>query len=1730
MALPYDTTTHRDELLARIKDGLDLAVAANDFSVGALLWTKQIHAFQYLKYDIPLESRLHLIKILFELAVMPNMEAYPADVFAALCMKLLRKRHLIPIDSLQLDWRPLWNCLQKVHFPRSRERVLPGALKRNTIAHVTLAQEARRYFSPTATAEILEEFLPDFNVNQMTHSFNILCVMNILLPVDTPPAPLAAHFQPEGVKGPAFYWIPTIFSIWSYAGSIPNLDVLFIDLLGRLAKAQVASPWNVGWTEDQVNVIFAAGMRCLNLPVGSGNSTGAAMAAQARSTLSHSMLESLFGKTEKVKVLARFVIYTLFPDPVAGDSKAPPRTGTMTQLKKLIQATEGFFNPSNSGAWSLKLATMSIREEFVFTLRGVTYLSMFSKDHVAVAQANNTLKNLCIMEPSLVVPGLLERIYPGLETVTETHRTWSCIANISQTIIPILRRSAFPSGGTHLLALLNLMLPAIDINDPMKTSNCLFFIMNALMTVPVMDLTETDDTPDNEDDEGTRLSTAGFESWALLYLDRIFTMFENLPELHGSQGRKRGGRDSIEASIMKLTAKFLFSNVIPTATKTISYIAEASMGGNQEQRLKAMLPTSIARIRSEITGGASAVASIPSSSNPYGFASMSDAALHWNQCIFNHSILMSGPALLKMRKEVSDCIEDQITNCKSFRGVKWAAKSLRFALFTLTSIYVTHEKTYKRADWENPNFMKTSYKRWGELESGYDVDVDWHIPSDEELDFAVELLDVHHPRCVAALEAIIASPPPVSSTSGAADLRRASAFEISRWLTILRNINTGVSSVIPPYADEDARTSTPARVLGYNCKPFPISDAGYMDPSHRLYSKFKDIRRRSGDILVKVAKYLLHYREDDIACNKDLLKAITLFISERGSIDVKVSNLLNSYRMQKGMAGSVESDKRLPRHLHLKRIYGLHLKRLNYFGEQAPQTPVVEAIVDCIAQLCISRYAEVRVLAQGAISKVLIPHQALRSKLYFFFVSKMQEDGTVAEHVVRGAVHTLLKKTFLESIGVRYSDCAAALFLALTKTRTESNPTILELIRQLFLEFMGKYTEFSYGLKSTQRVLAAVPGSKSCNLTEVSEALDVWNRVEAAKDKTYRDLVKTMIERIGEPGAHWRAVAMGINLVELLLRPDDPVPASLVKIAIRGIVSDHPTMRIVCLNLILIILTYLKARAKKLGTDRTALLRKVVENAGVSRAETDAYLDASVVKPAWGETDLHDSTIAPPSFDLDAMSPIESLPFWDPTSAEALNVILEEVTQSDFWMRAARFLSQESSGGQEAYNPNVSRFIRCLAGQFEDRFIEAGFKSQVTELLSNPAENSKQRAGAELVGGLLRGSKHWTEAKMTKLWEWLTPLMTKVFHGATMETLAYLGEMLGYAASSRDPRRYLPILQIILNWKMDPTSQSFFTETKKLLLVRLVYTLTNWRLNRQIIPILKAMVENARNPYKQTRETMGAVMDEIIQHRFYPSADSVSVMVGWNLRAGFGVKVPLENPLPGMLPLSPDPELRVILDGFFASIAAWRVQVDAENKDYASACKTGKALYLGQRPGAAATFIALDYVVPELPHMMINDDKDLQSASAAIASLYPTHPHPLRLVPMTLNRLMAAITSQHDWHTRLRLLPSLQVFFFKHLHLISSEDAVKIVSAIGELLEDAQMEVRQMAAVTLSGLIRCSQRDAISVLKTKFEKMLAATKAAKKRATLPARPASPAISGNDRAGSPSSSSAVLALL
>jgi proteasome activator subunit 4 len=140
---------------------------------------------------------------------------------------------------------------------------------------------------------------------------------------------------------------------------------------------------------------------------------------------------------------------------------------------------------------------------------------------------------------------------------------------------------------------------------------------------------------------------------------------------------------------------------------------------------------------------------------------------------------------------------------------------------------------------------------------------------------------------------------------------------------------------------------------------------------------------------------------------------------------------------------------------------------------------------------------------------------------------------------------------------------------------------------------------------------------------------------------------------------------------------------------------------------------------------------------------------------------------------------------------------------------------------------------------------------------------------------------------------------------------------------------------------------------------------------------------------------------------------------------------------------------------------------------------------------------------PEIISMQEIQEEDLQSSAKRIYQFYfPLFSFPPSFIHEALSTMLQYLTKSSEntsWYLKTSILPALQIAFFKNLHLLTKEAQSETLKAAVLLLSDSRVEVRQLASVTLSGMVRCSQREVIQSIRDESMANLTAAKLPKKR-------------------------------
>ncbi|RDA85493.1 hypothetical protein CP532_0010, partial [Ophiocordyceps camponoti-leonardi (nom. inval.)] len=854
--LPFEVEkeSERDVALNGILKQLYIALRAQDYSPGALHWTRELQAWLNLKFEMTRELRARLAKLFYSLALAPGLDANAADRFLRMVITLTRRNHYLkPVDDLLLDWRPLWKEIKAWVLP-SEGPAHQGTRRRAAKQLLKLCAHAHTYFDPSQRPAMIEELLPYFGVNELPNAFIVIGALNALLP-SHPAPPSEPLAQPQ-------HFLPTFFHLWAIVNRSKVVDIFFMDLLSRLARDHIhcdhVSFGQFGiFTRDQSDLIFTAMLRLTQIPVGQANSPYTSVDYLSGAGI---YLEKDKKKYPVAYMMARLITSCLSPACLAHEDS------TMSSLEGLIESIDTFFHPSNQGSWSNLLGQFvlyltdgfvsrwnreqsgeldipqarkinpPLKRRFVLSLREVTFMGLFSKSSRISHCYYNALQGLAYLEPDLVLPGALQRFYPSLQGLVEVHRTTSSLNGLQMIANTMCKLKGYRC---HITALLALALPGIDANDLNKTQYTLNFIQSVAYSVPFVPMTTEDshihdttlavawvqaemdrmeregqnvqidyqsELSDEDEVKILRSSTAGFGEFLLTLLGKIFTLLENLPDANQVRG---GTPEDNVISALPSALSPLFASLSPdlfdmALDKIATFVASHVV--HQARDAMAWILNALCKVNP----AKALKVFIPMlvvnirSEIDYNHAASDrttgtdylprDRALVWHVSMLAMCVVHVGGEVLKYKEELLGIAEYMQEKCRGLPTIL-VSNYIHHLLLNLTHTYPIDHALYE------PDVIKRGLDigDWGKTTAPADLTIRWHQPSPPEVEFAVELFASQVTSATQQLQLLMSDNPPVSREGK----NKAWSDEVSRLMQQMRLVIAGMAIMFDPKRASD---------------------------------------------------------------------------------------------------------------------------------------------------------------------------------------------------------------------------------------------------------------------------------------------------------------------------------------------------------------------------------------------------------------------------------------------------------------------------------------------------------------------------------------------------------------------------------------------------------------------------------------------------------------------------------------------------------------------------------------------------------------------------------------------------------------------------------------------------------------------------------------------------------------------------------------------------------------
>lgn len=1679
---------------AEIKGNLAKAVLLRDIKVGASFWVGQLTRYIRL-YGLKFSKEDHvlLIKLLFELSTIPDLELSLVPKFSTQLVALLKKQKLLTREDLELPWKPVYQLVENVAYSPYEHHGLQLFPQNMEHELKNLVNYCRTYFPVSATQEMLDEWRPllcPFDVTNIkaVHYFEYF------LPTDLPP-----EHHDKGFK----LWLDEFLNMWHSYQNAPTWEAGLVRLFARLAHDTIGY---IDWS-PHVSMVFNRFIRSFNLPVG--------------------MQKVQVGRSNNTYDIGATITW------IVSMMGGPNGAVVQDHIDSFFKALQSFFHPSNLGKWNIKLSGLLMnfpklvvkrihRERykrkdwlleipadyklkdaeitrFVKSMQPVVSVSMFSK--YGSHDSAIALRHLANMRPELIIPDLLEKMYPAMENLIEPHRLTACMNCVVAVSRPMLSaRKWYPEGRSHVLPLLNLALPGIDPNDFKKCLVTFQMISTFVAQVPIVDCSEAVFVRDdlNEEEKELCSATAQFEDFVLLFLDRVFALIESSTQehTHGDPARLNPEQTMMEVALSSTFTSVLLQCSTPIYEAALSRLYNFITTSVYETNVGGRFAANLCRAAAKANPKAAVDKFLPlfcqkikdlmAEHEEYRTEEHLDDGFLWNLLMLSQIVRCNGEVLVPYKDQLLEVLQLTL-HLKCVQGYELAAQLMRYILRALTLHYPLDYRSIADS-FDRPVTEYLAINDWAKPGDMDNLGMKWHIPSAKELAFGQSLMDhLLQPE----LEKIM-------SLSSANPMEKE---ELVRRLNITLECILGAGAALPVWKSTAVDLSSLNVKTQVPMERFPVSSV--TEPLD-IHYKGANLRLEVVKTMKHLLKYLTECTEDDTKSLSKLVKiyetVLFFYGASKQDFDARWKSL---HSVKEALEDKMRDRRKHIRALLVDRVVLQHEMRMLY-GLRDYTDHHQDILVD-LYNLSVSRYGEVRKKAQSVLMQCFLnfPY-CYRCLLDKISNSLIQKD--TPEKQFKGALYVVLgigKRTLASK---RSWEVIGQLWPAIIQAQQSEKPSILRVVDDIIakvsknLESPGIETRVTTGcLDAARRLMGSgVPLANPRELSdsEVQKGQEFENSINESNKRLYVKVVEDLVALINSGNLMWKFSQYGVELLTLLLRHDVATPPAAVQLFVSNLVHDSIYIRKLSTASVSAILKQQKRKHKKVTVDpyKSAPLPPAGKFLPGSRPDNEWIMYHSDQVPdsqeKWEAMEFVDKThwgyyCWPKEMKIYAKQPEQ--PKLDRTESEMLETekpIFVKMNDSSFVKKFIDVLSLEEHKGRDKFRNKHLTIFKGLFRNYGSTFLPI-FKAHIVELLadrSHEHHDSKQRCGMEILAGVIRGSKHWPYQEVNALWDWVIPILRTSLENITSETMKDWGTFFTVVSESRDPRRLYRFFELLMEKPIREGSSSF-EDSSRLFAVQNALVQQEWRVPELLHRLLEFLTPHLTHRYKNVRDRIGSLLSNIFLYDYSITPECTTKSPH---RIDFVQKV-----MPHLEPLKDS----VLADNGNngnskdvenhketpASVEKMEVddEEDEERKTTIRMCKTVlKWISDGLGRMFTSTTPELFFILPVICTLESETkDEELKmdcSMSLACFSQALIQESNVQVCLDTIREVMGL----KSWHSRVAILGYIQVMVFCNLFTMNQTKYKReIQNFILHLICDDQVEVREMAAITLSGLLHCGFLD-----------------------------------------------------
>lgn len=1648
-----------------------------DSIYSTLKWISVIDLYIKAKSEIAVEDVSQLLDFGVHLFCISQNKLYAQVKWGSILVKLISKFGT-KLPSFTVHWRPFYLCLVNTHFTRNTGPEGWRLRQRHFQTLTSLVRCCRKFFPPASASQIWSEFKSLLENPWHNSSFEGSGLVRLFLPMNLDNQ---GFFSPE--------WIKQCIDHWNSIPNCPFWDSQWASVIARCIKNYKLMDW-----EDFLPMLFTRYLNLFEVPVANSNASFPFSVDVPRNT------RFLFSNkaVTPAKAIAKSIVYLL-----------KPGSSAQVYFEKLVNLLEQYYHPSNGGRWTYSLERFlrylvitfekrlkqeqlhidegtcaelflgkSERISFIEVVLKLINRGQYSKSESLAETVAAATSILSYVEPSLVLPFVASRFNMALETMTATHQLTTAVMSVAYSG-RVLYLSSFISsfqkgdpGVTNdfidllIISLSNALL-GMDANDPPKTLATMQLIGSIFSNI--CELNENEDEPS--------LPAFSFSEWLNEFLCRLFTMLQHLEPSsvlnEGIQSSATSGTFLVEdgphyfcmleillgklskplySQALKKVSKFVTTNILPGAVYEVGLLCCACVHSNPKEAAVYLIEpllnsilTSLRELPVTGYGGKGTLDNLVSNKSRTTISPALETAIDYQLKILSVAVSYGGPVVLQYMDQFKESI------VSAFEAPSWKINGagdhvLRSLLGCLIFYYPLDQYKCISCHPDAAHVEKWIGTKCC-LNEGPILYPRWHTPSEDELKFANELLDLHF--CSALEDLLRLCQTKVHSEPG--KVKEHMKVTLLRIDSSLQGVMSCLPDFCPSFVDR-RRTND----VGHN--PFFIAGAtGSVVGS-------SEMREKAAEIIHVACKYILEERSDDSILLILVIRIIDA-LGNFGSLEYdEWSNHRQAWRLESSaiiepsinfIDQSHSRGKKRPRWALIDKAYmhntwrssqsSYHLYRT--ISDISPPELLTLLMKDLLT-LSLHSYETVRALAGKSLLKMLKRWPNMISNCILSLTQNLQSPDS-SEHAVLGSCAILATQTVIKHLTVDAKAFSSFLLGVLVSSHHESLKC-QKAINELFVKY---------------------------NIHFAGVSRSIFRRSEGQE---FTDLVSQIgLMSIDTNGLHWRYNLMANRILLLLTMASRSEPDSSPKVPseaaghfLKNLKSQLPQTRILAISALN---TLLRDSPHKISTKEPDVSLADI------KGETKSSFQSALSQIYEEHGFFHET--------LNSLSHVHVITDNEGTSSRGSHgassfqsLADKSITRfyfdfSSSWPRTPSWISV--LGGDTFYS-NFARIFKRLVQECGVPVL-LSLKSSVEEF-SNAKERSKQCVAAEVLAGVLHSDVNGLIGE----WDsWISIQLKNIIQAPVVESLPDWAACIRYAVTGKG--KYgtkVPLLRKkILDCLVTPLPQMVATNVvakRYTFLSAALLEISPPRMPLAEIQIhdtlLKELLDNMHHTSAQVRESIGVSLTVLCSNvRLYESfiheysdnelklKDDMHGRGRWDeIFTGRACELAQNIQKTGYTE-----NLDIQSDKMLENVSTDEIQEDVKWMEtmfhfIISSLKSGRSQFV------LDIVVGLLYPVISLKETSNKDLSTLAKAAFELLKwrLFP-EPHLQNAVSVILS-----LSNDLNWRTRFATLTYIRTFVYRHTFILSRAEKQKIWRVMEKLLVDNQVEVREHAAAVLAGLMK----------------------------------------------------------